>query len=405
MSPLGLYLHVPFCASICSYCNFNRGLFDASLVSAYLAAIDLEIRRSTEPEMGPGPISHGEPEMGPGPISHGDLNKADTIYFGGGTPSLLEPGAIGNLIRACRDTFDLQPGAEITLEANPETVSEASLAAFRREGVNRVSFGVQSFRDDELRRLGRAHTADRARHAFRDARRAGFDNVSLDLMLWLPGQTLTAVDESIDGLLALDPEHASVYLLELYPNAPLREAMARSGWSLAPDDDAADMYLRVMERLEGAGFEQYEISNLAKPGRRSRHNLKYWTDAEWLGFGPGAHSTRRRVRWNNVSGTIDYSRRIQEGAPVVAACRRLDSRRALEEALFMGLRLAEGVSCQRLQAAYGVDVWAAWGERLEPAVTAGLLLREGDRLRLSRAGMLMSNEVMAAFLETDSTVE
>ena len=330
---------------------------------------------------------------------------ADTIYFGGGTPSLLEPDEIGSLIRSCRESFDVARTAEVTLEANPETVSEALLAAFREQGVNRISFGVQSFRDEELRRLGRAHTAERARCAFGEARRAGFDNVSLDLMLWLPGQSLANLDESIDGLLALAPEHASVYLLELYPNAPLREAMARAGWSQAPDDDAADMYLRAMERLEGGGLEQYEISNLARPGRRSRHNMKYWTDGEWLGFGPGAHSTRQHVRWNNVSGTAEYTRRIQANEPVVAARRPLGPRQALEEALFMGLRLTEGVSCESLRRAYGVDVWKAWGERLEPAVAAGLLVREGERLRLTRAGMLMANEVMAAFLQTDSTVE
>ena len=379
--PLGLYVHVPFCASICGYCNFNRGLFDAPLVAAYVAAVAGEIRRA------------------PAGLA------ADTIYFGGGTPSLLEPAEIGALVRACRERFEVADGAEVTLEANPETVSEASLAGCRREGVNRVSFGVQSFRDEELTRLGRAHTAARARAAFAEARRAGFDNVSLDLMLWLPGQTVAHLETSVDALLELDPEHASVYLLELYPNAPLRESMARAGWSLAPDDDAADMYVRVMERLEAAGFEQYEISNLAKPGRRSRHNLKYWTDGEWLGFGPGAHSTHRRVRWNNVTGTAEYTRRIQASETVVAVRRPLSAREALEEALFMGLRLSEGVSVAALREAHGVDIWATFGERLEPAVAAGLLVHEDGRLRLTRPGMLMANEVMGAFLPADSTVE
>lgn len=236
MSPLGLYLHVPFCASLCSYCNFNRGLLDAELKTACVEAIGLEIRRAA------------------------DGRAADTLYFGGGTPSLLEPTEVGGLIRACREAFDVAPGAEVTLEANPETVTAASLEAFLDQGVTRLSFGVQSFRDDELRRLGRAHTAERARRAFADARAAGFDNVSLNLMLWLPGQAIAQVDESIDALLALGPEHASVYLLELYPNAPLREAMARARWSQAPDDEAADMYLRAMERLEGGGLQQYKKS-------------------------------------------------------------------------------------------------------------------------------------------------
>ncbi len=380
-SPLGLYVHVPFCASICGYCNFNRGLFDPALKAAYVEAVRLEIRRA------------------------GDGAAADTIYFGGGTPSLLEPTEIGAIIQECRAAFEVAPGAEITLEANPETVSRASLLAFREQGVNRISFGVQSFRDEELQRLGRAHSAERARRAVAAARAAGFDNLSLDLMLWLPGQTRAHLEESLDGLLALGPEHASVYLLELYPNAPLRDTMARAGWSQAPDDDAADMYLMAMERLEEGGLEQYEISNLAAPGRRCRHNMKYWTDGEWAGFGPGAHSTRHRVRWNNVCGTSEYTRRVEAGEPIVAACRPLGTREALEEALFMGLRLSEGVPYEEIGARYGVDVWTTYSERLAPAIDAGLLIRQAGRLRLTRPGMLMANEVMAAFLRTDSTVE
>ena len=192
------------------------------------------------------------------------------------------------------------------MEANPETVDEPRLAGYRAAGVNRLSLGVQSFRDAELRRLGRLHDAARARAAVDEARRAGFDNLSLDLMLWLPGQTLAHLDESLDALIEAGPEHASVYLLEIYPNAPLEDEMARAGWSRASDDDAADMYLRTMDVLERAGYRQYEISNVARPGRESRHNLKYWTDGEWIGFGPGAHSTARHVRWNNVAATSDY---------------------------------------------------------------------------------------------------
>ena len=180
------------------------------------------------------------------------------------------------------------------MEANPESVTEARLAAYRRAGVNRLSFGVQSFREDELRRLSRLHSADRARAAFAEARAAGFDNVSLDLMMWLPEQRVSEWLESIDASIALGPEHLSLYMLEVYPNAPLKDDMARARWSQAPDDDVAAMYLAAMERLDAAGYGQYEISNVAKPGRRSRHNLKYWTDGEWLGFGCGAHSTRAR---------------------------------------------------------------------------------------------------------------
>jgi len=380
-SSLGLYLHVPFCAAICSYCNFNRGLFDEALKARYVRALEREIRGTVR----------GQP--------------ADTVFFGGGTPSLLQPAEIGLLIDACRDAFDLAAGAEVTLEANPETVSEASLTGFRQAGVNRISFGVQSFQDDELRRLGRVHDAARARRAFGEARSAGFDNVSLDLMLWLPGQTRADLDVSLDGLVELAPEHASVYLLELYPNAPLREAMARSNWSLAPDDDAADMYLQAMERLEVAGYGQYEISNLAQPGRRCRHNLKYWLDGEWYGFGCGAHSTVGAVRWNNVSSTTEYIDRVEGGLDIVACRRPLSPRERLEESLFMGLRIVEGVSLDHVRAAYGVDVMTTYGRRLEPAFEAGLLVLETGRLRLSRQGMLLANEVMTAFLEDGGTVK
>src|SRR5438094_9303556 len=282
---LGLYVHVPFCSAICNYCNFNRGLFDAALKERYVDALIAEVReaglkaRATNQERG-----------------------ADTIYFGGGTPSLLEPDEVARIIGACDDAFDVADDREVTLEANPETVTESRLRAFRDAGVNRLSFGVQSFREDELRRLSRLHTADRARCAVAEARAAGFDNVSLDLMMWLPEQRVSDWLESVDSAIALEPEHLSLYLLEVYPNAPLKEDMARARWSQAPDDDAATMYVTAMERLEAAGYRQYEISNVAKPGRESRHNLKYWTDGEWLGFGCGAHGTIGSVRSKNVSG-------------------------------------------------------------------------------------------------------
>jgi len=183
--------------------------------------------------------------------------------------------------------------AEITLEANPETITDDTLSGFREAGVNRLSFGVQSFRDEELQRLSRLHSSSRARDAFAMARSAGFDNVSLDLMMWLPGQSVADWLTSVEGLIGLGPEHASLYLLEIYPNAPLRDAMARGRWVVAAEDDAAEMYLQAMGALDRADYKQYEISNVARPGRESRHNVKYWTDGEWCGFGCGAHSDVR----------------------------------------------------------------------------------------------------------------
>ena len=409
---LGLYVHIPFCSAICNYCNFNRGLFDARLKDRYISALEREIRSSDPGE------------------------AADTIFFGGGTPSLLEPQEIARLITACRETFDLAADAEVTLETNPETSSAERMEQFRAAGVNRVSFGVQAFRDEELARLGRIHSASRARAAIAEAQAAGIDNISLDLMMWLPQQTRDDWAGNVEALIELGPQHASLYLLELYPNAPLKEDMARAGWSLAPDDDAADMYLHAMERLESAGYVQYEISNVSLPDRESRHNLKYWQDGEWLGFGCGAHSTRRiadplsligadpgsripdqgsgdegsgiqgsrirdqgsMIRWKNIASTSEYIQRLEVGTPVDTEKRILSARERLEEALFTGLRLTAGVDLDEMSARYGVNVWDRYWERLAPFADAGRLVREGARVRLTRDGMLVANEILQVFV-------
>jgi len=371
---LGIYIHIPFCSSICSYCNFNRGLFDEPLKQRYVEALRAEIAR-TPPDL-----------------------RADTIFFGGGTPSLLDPNEVAAIIETVRERIDLDPSSEITLETNPETVDGAKLERFRESGVNRISLGVQSFQDAELKRLGRIHSAERARHAVQEARAAGFDNVSLDLMMWLPGQSVATWLANVDELVAARPDHASLYLLELYPNAPLKEDMARSGWSLAPDDDAAEMYLHAMEMLERAGLEQYEISNVAREGRASRHNLKYWTDGEWLAFGAGGHGTRAGVRTKNVSGTEDYITRVTNGLDPVTERRVLTPNERLEEALFTGLRLTAGLDIEKVGARYNVDVWRTYGPALEPFLQEGWLVHEAPRLRLTREGMLMANEIMAVFV-------
>ena len=371
---LGLYVHVPFCSAICNYCNFNRGLFDASLKTRYVDALLAEIDEL------------------------GDGSAADSIFFGGGTPSLLEPQEIDQIISQLKGAFDVESNAEVTLEANPETVTVERFAGFREAGVTRLSVGVQSFRDAELGRLSRLHSASRAREAFALAREAGFDNISLDLMMWLPQQSVVEWLESIDALIALNPEHASLYLLELYPNAPLRDEMARSRWSLAPDDDAADMYLAAMDRLDLAGYVQYEISNVARPGRRSIHNLKYWANGAWLGFGCGAHSTRDGVRWKNLSGIEDYVSAVVARAPLRVDERRLSRTEQLEEALFTGLRLTDGIDIDEIGTRYGFEVWPTLSARLTPFLAEGLLIYDGGRLRLTRRGMLLANEVMAVFI-------
>ncbi len=370
----GLYLHIPFCSHICNYCNFNRGLFDAAVKAQYVDALATEIRRA------------------------GDGSAADTVFFGGGTPSLLEPDDIARLIDACREAFAVAGDAEVTLETNPETVTVERMRGFRAAGVNRVSLGVQSLHDAELARLGRQHGAARARSAVADIRAAGVDNLSLDLMLWLPQQTPDDWSATVEGLIALDPDHASLYLLELYPNAPLREEMARAKWSLAPDDDAADMYLWGIGHLDEAGYGQYQISNVAKPGRQSRHNLKYWEDGAWLGFGCGAHSTRGAWRWKNVAGTGDYIARIGAGDEVAVDRRERPLEEQVGDALFTGLRLTCGIDFQQVGERYGVDLWGRYGPALEPLAAAGRLTIEGRRVRLTRHGMLVANDVMALFV-------
>ena len=374
MGPLGLYLHIPFCEAICNYCNFNRGLLEAGLKRRYLDALSLEIGSS------------------------GDGDRVDSIFFGGGTPSVLEASEVSRLITQCRSSFAVDPAAEITLEMNPETASRERLDGYRAAGVTRLSLGVQSFRDDELRRLGRLHTADRAIAAFGLARAAGFDDISVDLMVWLPEQTVSHWIESVETLVGLGPEHASLYLLELYPNAPLREEMARGGWSQAPDETAAEMYHTGFDRLDSAGYRQYEISNVARPGRRSRHNLKYWSDGAWVGFGCGAHSTRDGRRWHNVSEIGSYIDRLTGGLSPAAGCRTLSTEERATDTLFLGLQLSEGVDVAAVEQRYGVDVWARWGRELVPFVEAGVLSRDRNRLCLTRNGMLLANEVMQVFV-------
>lgn len=376
VAPIGLYLHIPFCAAICNYCNFNRGLHDEGLRRRYVDALVADIR------------SHAAADV-----------AADTIFFGGGTPSLLTPGEVAQILTACRDSFAVAGDAEVTLEANPESASAEVLNGYYAAGVNRLSFGVQSFHDAELKRLGRLHSSATARLAVSRARAAGFDNLSLDLMMWLPGQGPADWLASVDALIDVGPDHASLYLLEIYPNAPLKDEMARAGWSVAPDDDAAEMYLDGLGRLDRAGYEQYEISNVALPGRRSRHNLKYWQEGEWIGFGCGAHSTYAGERWRTLNSTAEYVERIAVGADIRLDRRSLAPQERLEEALFMGLRLVEGLNLPAMQERHGVDIWARYGQDLAVFVHAGLLVHEpGRRLALTRAGMLLANEVMSVFI-------
>jgi oxygen-independent coproporphyrinogen-3 oxidase len=378
---LGLYLHIPFCQAICGYCNFNRGLLDGPLKAGYVAALEREIRAA------------------------GDGRSADSVFFGGGTPSLLEPTEVATLIRACRQAYAVSADAEITLETNPETATPERLAGFLEAGVNRISFGVQSFDASELTRLGRIHSADRAEEAVRDARGAGVTNLSLDLMLWLPGQSMASWQRTVARAIALEPDHLSLYLLELYPNAPLKEAMARAQSAGIPtdfaqvsDDLAADMYLEGLAVLDEAGYAQYEISNVTRRGLQSRHNLKYWQSGDWRGFGCGAHSTDDGARWHNVASTTDYIHGVMTGVPVAREVRRLSWRERVQEALFTGLRLSAGVNRGNFRARFGVDPWSAYGDALSPHLATGHMWTHEEDFGLTRSGMLVANEILEIFV-------
>ena len=374
---LGLYLHIPFCSSICNYCNFNRGLFDEALKTRYVDAL-----RSGDRER----AGRGEP--------------ADTIFFGGGTPSLLEPGGDRPADhRPCREAFDVDPDAEITLETNPETSIARRLDALPRG--RRQSRQLR--RPIVPRRRARSGSDGSIRPTARATRcarrgRAGFDNVSLDLMMWLPQQTRATWQESVEALIDVGPDHASLYLLELYPNAPLKEDMARAGL-VAGARRRRGGYVSVgLDRLDAAGYGQYEISNVARPGRESRHNLKYWQDGEWLGFRLWRAFTRDGIAVEECRRHRGLHRaRRRPGATVVAERRRCRRRAAGGSAVHRPAA-CRGVDVAGVGQRYGMDAWARFGAGLAPFIAAGGSLRDGDRLRLTREGMLIANEVMAVFV-------
>jgi oxygen-independent coproporphyrinogen-3 oxidase len=260
---------------------------------------------------------------------------------------------------------------------------------------------VQSFDDAELKRLGRIHSSARAIEAIQAAKGTGFGSVSFDLMLWLPEQTRDSWLRTLDTAISQSPDHLSLYLLELYPNAPLKEEMARSRWSQTPDDDAADMYLEGLSRLDAAGYEQYEISNVSRPGHRSRHNVKYWQGASWRGFGCGAHSTVDGVRWKNIAGTAEYAQRIEAGQNVadVAMDRRvMPVTERIEEALFTGLRMNDGIDESAFRARWEVDAWESRSTVLSLRLEAGHVWRAEGRFGLTRSGMLVANDLLSELI-------
>ncbi len=326
------------------------------------------------------------------------VETVDTIYFGGGTPSLLSSAQVETILKAVRNRFDVSEAAELTMEMNPGTVEPETLRTFRNLGINRASFGAQTFDDKELARLGRSHTSQQTRQTFDYLRAAGFDNVSLDLIAGLPGQSLDQWSQNVDQALALRPEHLSFYLLEVHAGTPLATHI-RSGLQPKPDEDlAAEMYELMLDRAEAAGYTHYEISNLCLPGYESRHNTKYWTGAPYYGFGCSAHSyDGKRKRWANERDMLRYVELLDRGESAVVTRTTLSEEESHGESLFLGLRMMAGVDL-RAGNHDVVNFRERYAQDIERFSEAGLIELNGDCLRLTRAGALMSNEVFAAFV-------
>jgi oxygen-independent coproporphyrinogen-3 oxidase len=379
MEPAGIYIHIPFCRARCSYCDFATGAYEGRLAERYTRAVASEIaqvRPSLEDSM-----------------------DVDTIYFGGGTPSLLTGAQAATILEAVHKRFRVREGAEVTMEMNPGSVAPDTLREFRALGITRASFGAQTFDDRELRKLGRTHTVEETRRTFSDLRAAGFENISFDLIAGLPGQTLDAWSHNLKESLALAPEHLSFYLLEVHKGTPLADQIRR-GLQPEPDDDlAAEMYRMMLKEAEAAGYEHYEISNLCRPGFQSRHNTKYWMGEPVYGYGCSAHSyDGRRTRWSNERDATRYTELLEmERTPVVETI-ELDARAARAESIFLGLRLMRGVNLREHQARFGSSLRDEYSADLERLSDAGLIEFNDDFIKLTPAGALLSNEVFSLFV-------
>ena len=378
----GVYLHIPFCRSRCSYCDFATGMYEAELAERYVRALAKEIGNWNEIES---------------PIA------VDTVYFGGGTPSLLTPAQIEQILQVVHDRFEILDGAEVTMEMNPASVSSSDelsnqkLREFRQLGINRASFGAQTFDDRELKQLGRTHTSTDIPTTFARLREAGFENINFDLIAGLPGQTLAAWKKNLDLALKLRPGHLSLYLLDVHEGTPLADQI-RSGMRPKPDDDlAGEMYLIMLDNVCAAGYKHYEISNFCLPGLESRHNTKYWSGAAYYGFGCSAHSYDGwRRRWANERDVAKYVDLIENlGSPVVERT-DLNEEDARSESIFLGLRLMRGVDLETYQTRFGSDLRAQYYADLNRLIDAGLIEIDEGLMRLTKRGALLSNEVFAA---------
>lgn len=389
---LGIYVQVPFCQTKCTYCNFHTGVFSTSLYSPYAESVCREIREHASFYQAAG-LAY--------PTAVSEL-PVDTIYIGGGTPSLLDPQALARIIEAIARTFATQL-SEVTLEADPETITLEKAAAWRAACIDRISLGVQSFDDQELKAAGRIHRHADIFRAVQWLRQCGFENISMDLIAGLPHQTRESWEKSLGELLALAPEHVSVYLMEIDEGSRLgKEALSggtRYGAGALPTDDSmAEFYESACARLAEHGYEHYEISNWARDGYESRHNLKYWRREPYLGFGAGAHSFNGKQRWANAHDPAAYAKSVSTGVLPVEQAENVTTAQAFEEELFLGLRQLEGIDFTALAERYGQCFRSDLRERIDELEAQGLVEQVGKQLRLTSAKLTISNEVFVALM-------
>lgn len=382
--PLGLYVHIPFCVKKCNYCDFLSAPADDATKKRYVDALCKEIK------------------------SYKELTKEyalTTIYFGGGTPSVLEVSLLEQLLTAIKESFSVDmAAAEVTLEVNPGTASLDKLKRYRELGINRLSIGVQSAKAEELELLGRIHSFEDAKNTVQWAREAGFDNISLDLISALPGQSLADYQANVEAILFLNPEHISSYSLIIEEGTPFFE---RYGEGKEQENDLPEeetdraMYAYTKERLQQAGYERYEISNYAKTGFESRHNSSYWTGTEYLGVGLGASSLFTNARYHNETDLSAYMEEIEAGKDVRREIERLVLEEQMEEFMILGLRCMCGVSRAEFQQRFGRALETVYGSALKKLEKQGLLKIEGDRVALTGLGIDVSNQVFVEFVPED----
>ena len=375
-APLGIYVHVPFCRSKCQYCDFySLTTKDDKLIDSYLTAVCDHIKESGE--------------LTPG-------YRVDTIYFGGGTPSFLGADALATILTAIRRNFDVDSGAEITLEANPDSVSDKLLGRLRAEGFNRISLGVQCDDDELLKKLGRPHDYAQAVSAAQRIRKAGFKNLSVDLMYGLPNQTLKGWKDTLERVLTMNPEHVSCYALKVEEGTPMYDY--RDFLNLPTEDTQADMYLAAVEILRGKGFRQYEISNFARKGLYSRHNMKYWTGGEYLGFGPNASSDFGGKRFTIIRDLQGYCSGIKNGGAILQEIDEVPLRERAGEYLMLRLRTSVGILREEYERKFLLP-FSDLEVSLEKSRSLGYAVKsEEGRWRLTPKGLLISNDIITDLL-------